>query len=85
MHLQEGSIDDAARLWKRAGSINPDFLLGYYYLANFYVHKKNEPDSATLFVRELQKRGVTVLPELIQAIEQGRLEKIASSPATVRK
>ncbi|MDP2885024.1 MAG: hypothetical protein Q8P51_08405 [Ignavibacteria bacterium] len=85
MHLQEGHIDDAARLWKKAVLINPNFLLGYYFLANFYVHKKNEPDSAMLFVGELQKRGVTVLPELIHAIEQGYQEKNAASLPTVRK
>jgi Tfp pilus assembly protein PilF len=69
MNLEIGQIDTAVRLWKTAVQINPDFLLGYYYLANFYIHTKNNPDSAMVYVRELQQRGETVLPELLNAIQ----------------
>jgi protein O-mannosyl-transferase len=69
MKLEIGQIDAAVHLWKTAVQINPDFLLGYYYLANCYIHAKNDPDSAMVFVRELQRRGETVLPELLNAIE----------------
>lgn len=69
MCLDANRVDDAARLWKTSVLINPDFLLGYYYLANCYIHCKNDPDSAMIFVRDLQRRGVEVLPELLRAIE----------------
>jgi protein O-mannosyl-transferase len=69
MNLETGQIDAAAHLWKTTIQINPDYLLGYYYLANFYIHTKNDPDSAMIYVRELQQRGETVLPELLNAIE----------------
>jgi hypothetical protein len=69
MCLEANRIDDAARLWKTSVLINPDFLLGYYYLANCYIHCKSDPDSAMIYVRELQRRGVAVLPELLRAIE----------------
>jgi protein O-mannosyl-transferase len=69
MCLSAGRNDDAARLWRRSVMINPDFLLGYYYLANFYIHIKNEPDSAMMYARQIQLRGVDVMPELLQAIQ----------------
>ena len=69
MCLSAGRTDDASRLWKRSVMINPDFLLGYYYLANFYVHIKNEPDSAMMYAKQIQLRGVAVMPELLQAIQ----------------
>jgi tetratricopeptide (TPR) repeat protein len=69
MCLNDGRVDDAARLWKTSVLVDPDFLLGYYYLANCYIHCKNDPDSAMIYVRQLQKRGVAVLPELLRAIE----------------
>jgi len=69
MNINIGQIDAAVHLWKIAVQINPDFLLGYYYLANCYIHAKNDPDSAMIYVRELQRRGETVIPELLRAIE----------------
>ena len=69
MKIDEGQTDTAVQLWKKAVQINPDFLVGYYYLANCYLRVKNDPDSAWVYVRELQQRGETVLPELLQAIE----------------
>jgi len=69
MNLEIGQIDAAAHLWKTTIQINPDYLLGYYYLANFYIHTKNDPDSAMIYVKQLQQRGETVLPELLNAIE----------------
>jgi Tfp pilus assembly protein PilF len=73
MCLSAGRLDDAARLWKRSVMINPDFLLGYYYLANFYVHAKNDPDSAMIYAKQIQQRGVTVMPELLHAIQDNPL------------
>jgi tetratricopeptide (TPR) repeat protein len=73
MCMSAGKNDDAARLWKRSVMINPDFLLGYYYLANFYVHVKNEPDSAMMYAKEIQRRGVAVMPELLHAIQDSLL------------
>jgi len=70
MCLDAGKVDDAERLWKRSVLINPDFLLGYYYLANFYVHVKNDPDSAMIYAKKIQDHGVTVMPELLRAIEE---------------
>jgi protein O-mannosyl-transferase len=69
MQIEINQIDAAVHLWKTAVQINPDFLLGYYYLANCYIHAKNDPDSAMIYVRELQRRGETVIPELVNAIE----------------
>jgi protein O-mannosyl-transferase len=65
--------DDAARLWKRSVMINPDFLLGYYYLANYYVHVRNDPDSAMMYAKQIQQRGVAVMPELLRAIQENTL------------
>ena len=69
MNIEIGQIDAAVHLWKTMVGISPDFLIGYYYLANCYLHSKNDPDSALVYVRELQRRGETVLPELLKAIE----------------
>jgi len=69
MNIEIGQMDIAIHLWKTAIQINPDFLLGYYDLANCYIHAKNDPDSALVYVRELQRRGETVLPQLLKAIE----------------
>jgi protein O-mannosyl-transferase len=69
MNIDMNHIDDAVHLWKTAVQINPNFLLGYYYLANCYLHAKNDPDSAWVYVQELQQRGENVLPELVHAIE----------------
>ena len=69
MCLYAGNIDDAPLLWKRAVFINPDFLLGYYYLANFYVHTKMDADSAMIYVREIQRHGAIVMPELMESID----------------
>ncbi len=73
MCLSAGRLDDAARLWKRSVMISPDFLLGYYYLANFYVHARNDPDSAMMYAKQIQQRGVTVMPELLHAIQDNPL------------
>ena len=73
MCLEAGKIDDASRLWKTSVVINPNFILGYYYLANFYIHVKNNPDSAMLYARKIQQRGVDVMPELLRAIQDNPL------------
>lgn len=73
MCLASGKPDDAARLWKQSVMINPDFLLGYYYLANFYIHVRNDPDSAMMYARLIEQRGVTVMPELMRAIQENPL------------
>ena len=73
MCLEAGRPDDAARLWKRSVMINPDFLLGYYYLANYYVHVRNDPDSAMIYARHIQAHGVQVMPELMHAIQDNPL------------
>ena len=70
MCLEANRPDDAARLWKRAVFLNPDFLLGYEYLANFYIYTKKDPDSAMIYARQIQQQGVTVLPELLHDIQQ---------------
>ncbi|RPI05312.1 MAG: hypothetical protein EHM64_07040 [Ignavibacteriae bacterium] len=75
LNLELGRVDAAVQLWKTTIQINPDFLLGYYYLANCYVRTKNDPDSAMIYVRELQKRGEPVLPDLLKAIESHPLYK----------
>jgi protein O-mannosyl-transferase len=75
MCLSTGRYDDAVRLWKRSVMINPDFLLGYYYLANFYVHVRNEPDSAMMYAKEIQQRGVAVMPTLLHAIQDSLLSE----------
>jgi tetratricopeptide (TPR) repeat protein len=67
--LQTGAYDQAAHLWKTSVAINPEFILGYYYLANYYVHTKIDPDSAMFFVREIQNHGSAVMPELLESIE----------------
>ena len=67
--LQTGAYDQAAQLWKTSVAINPEFILGYYYLANYYTHTKIDPDSAMIFVREIQNHGSVVMPELLEAID----------------
>jgi hypothetical protein len=69
MCLDVGRVDEASRIWRTSVMINPNFLLGYYYLANFYIHVKNDPDSAMIYARQIQQRGETVMPELLHAIE----------------
>ncbi len=69
MCLDAGRPDDAVRLWKRSVFLNPQFLVGYEYLANFYTYTRNDPDSAMLYVKDIQRRGVEVMPELLRAIE----------------
>jgi protein O-mannosyl-transferase len=73
MCLEVHRLDDAARLWKRSVFLNPEFLLGYEYLANFYIYTKNDPDSAMIYARQIQQRGVEVMPELLRAIEENPL------------
>jgi hypothetical protein len=68
-----GRPDHAAQLWQRSVILSPDFLLGYYYLANFYVHVKNDPDSAMMYANQIQQRGVAVMPELLHAIQDNPL------------
>ncbi len=75
--LQTGNYDQAAKLWKTSVAIKPEFVLGYYYLANFYVHTKIDPDSAMIYVRKIQRQGVVVMPELLESIEAvKKLQKI---------
>jgi tetratricopeptide (TPR) repeat protein len=69
MYLDMGLPDKAIRLWKTAVTVEPNFILGYYYLANAYVRIKNDPDSAMIYVREIQRHGDTVMPELLSAIK----------------
>ena len=69
MCLQVGKLDDAVRLWKRSVLLNPEFLPGYEYLTNFYLYTRNDPDSAMIYARQIQQRGVTVLPELLHDIQ----------------
>jgi Tfp pilus assembly protein PilF len=73
MCMDAGRIDDAPRLWKTSVRINPNFILGYYYLANFYLRVKNDPDSAMIYARQIQQRGVSVMPELLRAIQENPL------------
>jgi predicted Zn-dependent protease len=70
MCIDAGRIDDASRLWKTSVKINPNFILGYYYLANFYLRVKNDPDSAMTYAGQIQQRGVSVMPELLRAIQE---------------
>jgi tetratricopeptide (TPR) repeat protein len=67
--LQTGNYDQAVQLWKTSVAINPEFILGYYYLTNFYVHTKTDPDSAMIYAREIQRHGAVVMPELLESIE----------------
>jgi protein O-mannosyl-transferase len=70
MCLDLGKTDTAIKLFKTAVQINPEYILGYYYLINSYIYSKNDPDSAVVYAREIQKRGIAVMPELMQAIER---------------
>ncbi len=67
--LQTGAYDQAVQLWKTSVAINPEFILGYYYLANYYIHTKGDPDSAMFFIREIQDHGSVVMPDLLEAVE----------------
>jgi protein O-mannosyl-transferase len=73
MCLEVKRFDDAARLWKRSVFINPEFLLGYEYLVNYYIYVKNDPDSAMVYARQIEQRGVPVMPELLHAIQDNPL------------
>ena len=73
MCLDAGRADYASQLWKTSVTINPDYLLGYYYLANFYIHVKNDPDSAMMYAKQIQNRGETVMPDLLRAIQDNPL------------
>ena len=89
MCIDAGRPDEAARIWRTSVAVNPGFILGYYYLANFYVHVKNDPDSSMMYVRQIQERGMTVLPELLQAIQECRDKETKSNtnqaPSTARR
>ena len=61
--------EEAIQLWKRTVAINPEYPTGYYCLANFYLYTRNDPDSAMIYARQIQQRGVTVLPELLHDIQ----------------
>ncbi len=73
MCLDAGRPNDALRLWQTSVRINPNYIMGYYYLANYYVHVKNDPDSAMIYAKQMQQRGETVLPELLRAIQENPL------------
>jgi protein O-mannosyl-transferase len=75
MCLDAKRPDDAARLWKKAVFLNPNFLLGYEYLTNFYTYTRHDPDSAMMYARQIQQRGVSVLPELLHDIQENRLRE----------
>ncbi len=70
MCLEQGRLDETERLWKKPVAIQPDYFLGYYLLANFFLLQRDDPDTATLYVREMEKRGIQVMPELLSAIAQ---------------
>ena len=66
--LSEERLDDAERLWKMTVAIDPDFIRGYYLLANFFLRQRDDPTTATYYVHEIERRGVPVMPELISDI-----------------
>jgi Tfp pilus assembly protein PilF len=68
MCLEQGRLDDTERLWKKAVEINPDFILGHYLLANFFLHNRNDPGTATVYAQEIEQKGVRVMPELLSRI-----------------
>ncbi len=71
--IEEGQPDEAVRLWKRSVALNPDFLVGYQYLATFYTYVRNDPDSAMIYVKQIQQRGGTVIPKLLHDIQENPL------------
>ena len=73
MCMKIGQNDKAARLWKQSVVINPEFIIGYEYLATFYAYVKNDPDSAMIYARQIQQHGSTVMPELLAAIMKNPL------------
>jgi protein O-mannosyl-transferase len=75
MCLDAGWNDEALKIWKTSVAVNPGFILGYYYLANFYVHVKNDPDSAMIFVRQIELHGATVMPDLLKIIQDRKKEE----------
>ncbi|HWP81917.1 MAG TPA: tetratricopeptide repeat protein [Bacteroidota bacterium] len=68
MCLNQGRLEDAERLWRQTVAVNPDFILGYYLLANFSLLNRDDPETARLYTREIEKRGVRVMPELLSRI-----------------
>jgi Tfp pilus assembly protein PilF len=68
--IEEGQPYEALRLWKRTVALNPNFLVGYQYLATFYTYVRNNPDSAMIYVKQVQQRGGSVVPELLDAIQK---------------
>ena len=73
MCLELGRVDKASRLWKASVKVNPNYIFGYYHLANFYIHVKNDPDSAMFYARQIQEHGATVMPELLREIQANPL------------
>ncbi len=63
-----GRNEDAERLWRTTIEMNPDYLLGYYYLANFYLRNRDDPNLAYSYVKKMEARGNKVMPELVLAI-----------------
>ncbi len=66
--LSQGRLDDTEKLWKRTIAIHPDYIQGYYLLANFFLQQRSDTTTATFYIREIEKRGLTVMPELLNQI-----------------
>ncbi len=73
MCLDAGWVEKACTLWKTSVRVNPFFISGYDFLANVYLHQKDDPDSAMIYIREIQKHGGTVMPELLSEIQAKKL------------
>jgi tetratricopeptide (TPR) repeat protein len=67
--IKTGNDEKALQVWKSSVDINPDFILGYYFLANYYVHTRPNSSLAMSYVNEIRNRGVEIMPQLLKDLE----------------
>ncbi len=67
LYAKEGKFAQAEESWKKTIEINPDYAAAYQNLAILSYQANNLPQ-AVYYVRELQKRGLPINPELLKIL-----------------
>ncbi len=67
LYAKEGKLTQAEESWKKTIEINPDYAAAYQNLAILSYQANNLPQ-AVYYVRELQKRGLPINPELLKIL-----------------
>ncbi len=67
LYYRQGKLKEAADLWKKTLQINPDYADAYKNLATLY-YEQGDSKQSLYYVDQLQKRGILVSPEFLEAI-----------------